>query len=148
MERLRSSFRKLYGRYGDLIQQYKVFFSRMLNDILTIDQQWLLNRSNFLPISWPWYRALTSLNYEWFPGSIWNGCGMPAGNANPSGHLVQSPLFGSCLCSNCWDRIPRTSHVFTRFFTVNTPWYVLNFAFNHYSCTTASGQFVRRVLVG
>ena len=33
------------------------------------------------------------------------------------------PLFGTCLCSNCWDQIPRTCHVFTRLFTLNTPWY-------------------------
>ena len=34
----KSSFRKFYGRYGDLIQQYEVTLSRMLNDILTLDQ--------------------------------------------------------------------------------------------------------------
>ena len=33
-----------------------------------------------------------------------------------------------CLCSNCWDKIPRTCHVFTRLFTSNTPWYLLDFA--------------------
>ena len=38
-ERLKSSFRKFYGRYGDLIQQYEVSLSRMLNDILILDQQ-------------------------------------------------------------------------------------------------------------
>ena len=37
--RLKSSFRKLYGRYGDLIQQYEVSLSRMLNDILILNQQ-------------------------------------------------------------------------------------------------------------
>ena len=47
VERLKSSFRKFYGRYGDLIQQYVVSLSRMLNDILTLDQQWLPNRSDF-----------------------------------------------------------------------------------------------------
>ena len=31
---------------------------------------------------------------EWFPWSICNGCGMPAGNAYPSGHLVPSPILG------------------------------------------------------
>ena len=56
-ERLKSSFRKFYGRYGDLIQQYEVSLSRMLNDILILDQQWLPNQSDFPPISWPWYRA-------------------------------------------------------------------------------------------
>ena len=39
MERLKSSFMKFYGRYGDLIEQYEVSLSRMLNDILTLDQQ-------------------------------------------------------------------------------------------------------------
>ena len=38
-ERLKLSFWKFYGRYGDLIQQYEVTLSRMLNDILTLDQQ-------------------------------------------------------------------------------------------------------------
>ena len=38
-ERLKSSFRKLYGRYVDLIQQYEVSLSRMLNDIVILDQQ-------------------------------------------------------------------------------------------------------------
>ena len=39
VERLKSSFRKFYGRYGDLVEQYGVTLSRMLNDILTLDQQ-------------------------------------------------------------------------------------------------------------
>ena len=75
VERLKSSFRKFYGRYGDLIQQYEVTLSQMLNDILTLDQQWLPNWSDFPPISWPWYRAWASPNYGWFPWNICNGCG-------------------------------------------------------------------------
>ena len=75
VERLKSSFRKFCGRYGDLIKQYEVTLSRMLNDILALDQQWLPNRSDFPQISWPIYRAWPSPNYEWFPWSIWNGCG-------------------------------------------------------------------------
>ena len=94
VERLKSSFRKFYCRYGDLIQEYEVSLSRMLNDILTLDQQWLPNQSDFPPISWPWYQLWPSPNYEWFPWSIGNGCGMPAGNAYPSGHLVPSPILG------------------------------------------------------
>ena len=39
VERLKSSLRKFYCRYGDLIQQYEVTLSRMLYDILTLDQQ-------------------------------------------------------------------------------------------------------------
>ena len=95
VERLKLSFSKFYGRYGDLIQQYEVSLSRMLNEILTLDQlQWLLNRSDFPPISWPWNPAWPSLNYEWFTLGICNGCGVTAGNAYPSGHLVPSPFLG------------------------------------------------------
>ena len=38
--------------------------------------------------------SLTFTDYEWFPWSLCNGCGMPAGNAYPSGHLVPSPIVG------------------------------------------------------
>ena len=38
--------------------------------------------------------SLTFTDYEWFQWSICNGCGMPAGNAFPSGHLVPSPILG------------------------------------------------------
>ena len=74
VERLKSSFRKFYGRYRDLIQQYAVTLSRMLNDILTLDQQWLPNRSDFPPLSWPFCRSWPLPNYEWYPWSICNGC--------------------------------------------------------------------------
>ena len=36
--------------------------------------------------------SLALTDHEWFPWSICNGCGMPAGNAYPSGHLVPSPI--------------------------------------------------------
>ena len=72
-ERLKSSFRKLYGRYGDLIQQYEVSLSRMLNDILILDQQWLPNQSDFPPISWPWYRAWPSPIMSGFHGAFATG---------------------------------------------------------------------------
>ena len=40
-ERLKSSLRKFYGLYGDLIKQYEVSLSQMLNDILWPDHiQW------------------------------------------------------------------------------------------------------------
>ena len=38
--------------------------------------------------------SVTFTDYEWFPWSICNVCGMPAGNAYPSGHLVPSPIVG------------------------------------------------------
>ena len=37
MERLKSSFRKFYGRYGDLIKHYEVSLSQMLHAILGHD---------------------------------------------------------------------------------------------------------------
>ena len=73
MERLKSSFRKFYGRYGDLIQQYEVSLSRMLNDILILDQQWLPNQSDFQPISWPWYRTWPSPIMSGFHGAFVTG---------------------------------------------------------------------------
>ena len=72
-ERLKSSFRKFYGRYGDLIQQYEVSLSRMLNDILILDQQWLPNQSDFPPISWPWYRTWPSPIMSGFHGAFATG---------------------------------------------------------------------------
>ena len=72
-ERLKSSFRKFYGRYGDLIQQYEVSLSRMLNDILILDQQWLPNQSDFPPISWPSYRAWPSPIMSGFHGAFATG---------------------------------------------------------------------------
>ena len=38
--------------------------------------------------------SLTFTDYEWFPWSICNGCGMPTGNAYHSGHLVPSRFWG------------------------------------------------------
>ena len=41
MERLKSSLRKFYGRYGDLIKHYEVSLSQMLHAILGYDHiQW------------------------------------------------------------------------------------------------------------
>ena len=95
MECFKSSFRKLYVGYGYLIQQYEVSLSRMLNDIPTLDQlKWHSNQSDFPPISWPSYCAWPSLNRKRFPWSVCNGCGMPARNAYPSGHLVSFSFWG------------------------------------------------------
>ena len=73
VERLKSSFRKFYGRYGDLIQQYEVSLSGMLNDILILDQQWLPNQSDFPPISWPLYRAWPSPIMSGYHGAFATG---------------------------------------------------------------------------
>ena len=54
-ERLKSSLRKFYGRYGDLTKQYEVPLSRMLHDILDDDHiQWhpplIGHYNNFWPL--------------------------------------------------------------------------------------------------
>ena len=125
-ERLKSSFRKFYYRYGYLIQQYEVSLSRMLNDILILDQQWLPNQSDFPPISCPLYRAWPSPIMSGFHGAFATGVACQQGTLTLPGSV---PYCGTCLCSNCWDQIPRTCHVFTRLFTSMTPWYLLDFAF-------------------
>ena len=40
--------------------------------------------SDFSPISWPWYQAWPSTEYEWFLWSICNGCGMRTRHLVPS----------------------------------------------------------------
>ena len=131
-ERLKSSFRKFYGRYGDLIQQYEVSLSRMLKDILILDQQWLPNQSDFPPISWPLYRAWPSPIMSGFHWAFATVVACQQGTLTlPDTWSV--PHCGTCSRSNCWDQIPRTCHVFTRLFTWNTPWYFLDFAFNKLS---------------
>ena len=54
-ERLKSSLRKFYGRYGDLTKQYEVPLSQMLHDILDDDRiQWhpplIGHYTNFWPL--------------------------------------------------------------------------------------------------
>ena len=54
-ERLKSSLRMFYGRYGDLTKQYEVPLSRMLHDILDDDHiqwhpPWIGHCTNFWPL--------------------------------------------------------------------------------------------------
>ena len=54
-ERLKSSLRKFYGRYGDLTKQYEVPLSRMIHEILDDDHiQWhpplIGHYTNFWPL--------------------------------------------------------------------------------------------------
>ena len=56
----------------------------------TVTSQPIRLSANFMTLT----PSLTFTDYEWFPWSICNGCGMPTGNAYPSGHLVPSPILG------------------------------------------------------
>ena len=61
MERLKSSLRKLYGRYGDLIKHYEVSLSQMLHDILGHDHiQWHPHWSDITPIC----ECITELDFN------------------------------------------------------------------------------------
>ena len=93
-ERLKSSFRKFYGRYGDLIQQYEVSLSRVLNDMLILDQQSLPNQSDFTPISRPLYRAWPSPIMSGFHETFAMGVAYQQGMLTLPGHLVPSPIVG------------------------------------------------------
>ena len=56
----------------------------------TVTSQLIRLSTNFMTF----IPSLTFTDYEWFPRSICNGCGMPAWNAYPSGHLVPPPIVG------------------------------------------------------
>ena len=91
-ERLKSSLRKFYGRYGDLIKQYEVSLSQMLNDILWPDHiQWQpLLISTF-------YRILSG-----FHRTFAKGVACRQGTLTPPD--TWSRPFGTCICSTCWDQ--------------------------------------------
>ena len=146
-ERLKSSFRKFYGRYGDLIQQYEVSLSRMLNDILILDQQWLPNQSDFPPISWPWYRAGPSPIMSGFHGAFATGVACQQGTLTLPDTWFRPP-FWDLLMLQLLRPIPRTCHVFTRLFTSNTPWYFLDFAPNCWKTTPGHILTVEKVPCG
>ena len=68
-EHLKSSLRKVYCRYGDLIKQYEVSLTQMLNDILWPDHiQWQPPYwSDFVPNS-TFYRILSGFNRTFATG--------------------------------------------------------------------------------
>ena len=132
-ERLKSSFRKFYGRYGDLLQQYEVSLSRMLNDILILDQQWLPNQSDFPPISWPWYRAWPSPIMSGFHGAFATGVACKQGTLTLPDTWFRPPFWDllmlqllrpnfsnlPCLYSTFLLEYP---FVLSRFCLITSPW--------------------------
>ena len=120
MERLKSSLRKFYGRYGDLIKHYEVSLSQMLHDILGHDHvQWhprlirhytnlrTYYRTGLLPI-------LTLLpNFGGFHGTL-----QRVRLANRGRLLLRTPgpvPFGTCICSNVETILSWTCHVYGPF---------------------------------
>ena len=94
-ERLNSSLRKFYGRYGDLIKQYEVSLSQMLNDILWPDHiQWQPPTDQTLYRTRPFYRI--------FHRTFATGVACRQGTLTPPD--TWSRPFGTCICSTCWDQ--------------------------------------------
>ena len=117
MERLKSSLRKFYGRYGDLIKHYEVSLSQMLHDILGHDRiQWLpfdqtLHQfTNLLP-NWTLLPILTLLqNFGGFHRTL-----QRVRLANRGRLLLRTPgpvPLGTCICSNVETILSWTCHVY------------------------------------
>ena len=150
MERLQSSFRKFYGRYADLIQQYEVSLSRMINDILTLYQlQWFPNRSDFPPIFMTLIPDLTfaELRVVSMEGS--QRVRLASRERLPFRTPGSVPLLGTCLCSNCWDQFYRTCRIFFRVFSLHLeyPSVLSRFClWRHNQCGTDLGRSVGMIM--
>ena len=94
VERLQSSFRKFYGRYWNLIRQYEVSLSRMLNDILTLGQQWLPNQLDFPPISWLYTNFDLHRIMSGFHGAFATGVACQQGTLTLPETWFRSPISG------------------------------------------------------
>ena len=95
-ERLKSSLKKFYGRYGDLVKQYEVLLSSLTNakwhSVAWPITLTTIHRSDFIPIR----DLFTELDllpaYERYPLNICDGCSILTGDAYSSGHLGSSHL--------------------------------------------------------
>ena len=140
MECLKSTFRKFYGRYGDLIQQNEVSFSRMLNDIRTLDQlQWLPNRSdlsiNFMTL----IPGLTLTELRVVSMDHLQRVWLASRERFPFRTPGSVPCLGICLCSYCWDQLYRIRRIFSRLFTLNTHRYFVDVANSEGGATFQKG---------
>ena len=111
---LRSSLRKFYGRYGDLIKQYEVPLSRMLNAIL-----WPGHIQRQPPTDQTFYQALTLLLNSTFYRILWGFHYRTFARGMACRHVMLTPPdtsshpFGTCICSTCWGQpLFRTCHDF------------------------------------
>ena len=105
-ERLKSSLRKFYGRYGDLTKQYEVPLSRMLHDILDDDHiQWHPPMIGHYTDSWPLliWTLLPNLTFNLIVQGIHRtyatGAACQQRTLTPP-DTWSCPHFGTCMCSN------------------------------------------------
>ena len=123
-EDMKSTLRKFYGRYGDLIKQYEVF---------------PLTNVKWHSVTWPYImttplliRLCTELDlYRILSGflrTFATGVACRQGTLTPPD--TWSRLFGTCICSACWDQsFFRTCHCFSGLCSSDIPRYFLDFAF-------------------
>ena len=129
MERLKSSFKKFTGRYGDVIQQYEVSLSHVKwhSDPwpVTVTSQPPRLSTNFITlIPGLTFTELRVVSMEHLQQVL-----LASRERLPFRTPGSVPLVGTSLCSNCWDQFYRTYRNFSRPFTLNTPQYFLDFAF-------------------
>ena len=117
-ERLKSSLRKFYGRYWDLIKHYEVSQSQMLHGILGHDYvQWhpqLIRHYTYLQTYyrtglycrfWPYYQIFWGFHRTLQRVRL----------ANRGRLLLRTPgpvPFGTCICSNVETILSWTCHVY------------------------------------
>ena len=130
VERLKSSFRKFYGRYWDLIQQYEVSLSPwpLTSSDFSTDQTF--HQFHDLDTELELLRIMSG-----FHGAFATFVACQQGTLTLPNTWFHLPFFGTCLCSYCWNQIARTCPVFTRRFTLNTPWYFLDLLCNDLECS-------------
>ena len=112
--RARRLYSKLLKRYRGTLEiviqevlwliwgSYSTIWSTPLTNIKWHSDPWATVTSQSIRLSTNFMTLIPSLtftDYKWFPWSICNGCGMPAGNAYPSGPLIPSPIVGLACAS-------------------------------------------------
>ena len=121
MERLQSSLRKIYGRYGDLIKHYAVSLSQMLHDILGHDHiQWHPHLIRYYTSLRPYYRTwLYCRFWRYYPNfGGFHRTLQRVRLANRGRLLLRTPgpvPFGTCICSNDETILSWTCHVYGPF---------------------------------
>ena len=140
-DRLKSSLRKFYGRYGDLTKQYEVPLSRMLHDILDDDHiQWhpplIGHYTNFWPL--PIWTLLPNLTFylivQGFHRTYATGAACQQRTLTPP-DTWSCPTLGTCMCSNVETNLSCTCLV-SRTFEFWTPLGTILFCLNDSKVTS------------
>ena len=110
-ERSKSSFRKFYVRRGYYIQQYEVSISRMLNWLVTVTSQPIRLSTNSVTLIPSFiFIELRVVSMEHLQ-RLWHASRERIPFRTPG----SVPLFGACVCSNCWDQFSWTCRLFSTF---------------------------------